>query len=579
MIQDTQLAQILVDANLFSNEQIQDLLTRAQQEKKTILDSILSQKLLSEDALYETIATSYSLPFIQLKDYSIRQDVLFLIPEPIAKTHDIVAFDQADDIIKIAAIDPDDIQTFEFLQKRLPHQLALHITTPSSISAALKQYHKNIQTEFQKLTQGATDENSKDLPPNEKLKQLAEDLPIVRIVNTLLEYAIFENASDIHIEPTEKEVIVRYRVDGILREVMKLPKTVQSGLIARIKILSNLKLDEHRLPQDGRFKIEGKDYKIAFRVSILPVYDGEKIVMRLLNEKNQQLELKDLGWIPSVQEVVERNLNKPHGMILVTGPTGSGKTTTLYAMLNTLNRPEVNISTIEDPIEYRMEHVNQSQVAPHIGFTFAAGLRALLRQDPNIIMVGEIRDQETAEIGIHAAMTGHLVLSTLHTNEAAGTLPRLLDMGIVPFLVASTTNIIIAQRLVRKICDHCIGSYRIEAKAMEEMEKQFDLKELMRVMAQTGAVMSEKEQLTSVLFYRGKGCKKCHDSGYRGRIGIYEVIEMSETIRTLVMERADTDKIKKTAIEHGMITMLQDGFVKAKSGVTTVEEVLRVTRE
>ena len=408
---------------------------------------------------------------------------------------------------------------------------------------------------------------------------MATDLPIVRIVDTLLEYAIFEEASDIHIEPEKKNLIIRYRIDGILRNVMVLPKNTQLGVIARIKILANLKIDEHRLPQDGRFKISAKDYNISFRVSIIPTFDGEKIVLRLLNEKAQILTLEQLGFQPSSLAIVKKNISKPHGMILVTGPTGSGKTTTLYTVLNILNTPEVNIVTIEDPIEYRMPHVNQSQLNPKIGYTFAMALRAFLRQDPNIIMVGEIRDQETSEIAIHAAMTGHLVLSTLHTNDAVTTLPRLSDMGVPAFLVASTTNIIIAQRLVRKICPNCIQSFKLDKLIINELKQQLDITGIMETLQKEKTIIDAKKGLEPLLFYKGKGCKQCNNSGYKGRIGIYEVLEITEELSELILKKANPLELKRQAIKQGMLTIVEDGFIKAKNGITTIEEIMRVTKD
>jgi type IV pilus assembly protein PilB len=395
----------------------------------------------------------------------------------------------------------------------------------------------------------------------------------------MLEYAIFENASDIHIEPQENDLIVRYRIDGRLKQVMTLPKNTQSGIIARIKILSNLKIDEHRLPQDGRFTITSKDYKVAFRVSILPVYDGEKAVLRLLNESAQVLTLEQLGLQPRPLEILKRNIKKPHGIILVTGPTGSGKTTTLYTVLNILNKPEVNISTVEDPIEYRMPKINQSQVSPKIGFTFANGLRSLLRQDPNIIMVGEIRDNETAEIAANAAMTGHLVLSTLHTNDAVTALPRLGEMGVPSFLIASTTNILMAQRLVRKICLHCIQSYTLSKAAVEDLNKQFNVEYILKTLEREGAIMSAATPIESLLFYRGKGCKQCNHEGYKGRIGIYEILEVTHEVADLILNKGTTEDLRRAAQKQGMLTMAEDGFIKAKYGITTIEEVLRVTKE
>jgi type II secretory ATPase GspE/PulE/Tfp pilus assembly ATPase PilB-like protein len=350
--------------------------------------------------------------------------------------------------------------------------------------------------------------------------------------------------------------------------------------MARIKILSNLKIDEHMIPQDGRFKIQVQDETLSFRVSIIPVYDGEKIVMRLLHESQKPLTLDQLGFLPGPKEAVATAIDKPHGMILVTGPTGSGKTTTLYSLLGMLNQPDVNISTIEDPIEYHVAGINQSQINPRVGFTFASGLRAFLRQDPDIIMVGEIRDQETAEIAVHAALTGHLVLSTLHTNDAPTTLPRLLDMGIPPFLVAFTTNVIVAQRLVRKICEHCKKSFTLEKKAADELEKLLDFKKLTALLKSQGIeIDTEEKSIETIKFWRGEGCVRCKDSGYKGRIGIYEVLEMDKELADKISARAGADDIRKFAAEKNMITMLQDGLIKAKQGITTIEEVLRATRD
>ena len=540
---------------------------------KNLESYLIEKKVLTTSSLYESAATYFNVPFVNLKDQIIRKDVLFDIPEPIASTHQIIAFAADDKEIKIAALDPENIEIFEFIKKKTNLEPKIFLTTPESIDEVLKQYHKSLKAEFKELTDENLDTG------DENLKKLAENLPIVRIIDTLLEYAIFEGASDIHIEPEEKDIIARYRVDGILRTVMTLPKTVQHGIVARIKILANLKVDEHRLPQDGRFKINAKDYQVSFRVSIIPTFDGEKIVMRLLNEKAQVLTLEQLGLQPSSLVAIKKNISKPHGMLLVTGPTGSGKTTTLYTMLNILNTPDVNIMTIEDPIEYRMPRVNQSQVNPKIGYTFASGLRAFLRQDPDIIMVGEIRDQETAEIAIHAAMTGHLVLSTLHTNDAVTTLPRLSDMGVPAFLVASTTNVIIAQRLVRKICPNCIQSFKLDTQTIEELKSQINLENIMSTLQKKKIIMDAKQGIENLLFYRGKGCKQCSSSGYKGRIGIYEVLEITEEMSELILKKVSPSELKKQADKQDMLTIIEDGFIKAKNGITTIEEIMRVTKE
>ncbi|MFA6306314.1 MAG: GspE/PulE family protein [Patescibacteria group bacterium] len=573
MLSNQQLKKILEKSDIMPPEEFEKFSAEAEKYGKTLENYLIEKKITTASSLYEDAANYFKVPFINLKDQIIRKDVLFSIPEPIAATHQIIAFASDDKEIKIATLDPENIEIFEFIRKKTNLKPVIYLTTPESLKETVKQYHKSLKAEFKELA------DTKINDSDENLKKLAENLPIVRIVDTLLEYAIFEGASDIHIEPEEKDIIARYRVDGILRTVMTLPKNVQPGIIARIKILANLKVDEHRLPQDGRFKISAKEYKVSFRVSIIPTFDGEKIVMRLLSEKAQVLTLEQLGLQPSALESVKRNIAKPHGMILVTGPTGSGKTTTLYTVMNILNTPEVNIMTIEDPIEYRMPRVNQSQVNPKIGYTFAAGLRAFLRQDPNIIMVGEIRDQETAEIAIHAAMTGHLVLSTLHTNDAVTTLPRLSDMGIPAFLVASTTNIIIAQRLVRKICPNCIQSFKLDKQTVIELKQQLDLENIMRTLEEKKIIVNAKQGIEALLFYRGKGCKQCSNSGYKGRLGIYEVLEVTKEMSELILRKASPSELKKQAEKQNMLTIIEDGFIKAKNGITTIEEIMRVTKE
>ncbi len=582
MIPNSEIKKILETIDLIPKEKLQEAYKKTNANQVTLADFLIKKNLISENVLYESIGNYYKIPFIDLRRNTIRKDILTLIPESIVQTYQIVSFDKNPNEIKIATTDPKNLKIIEFLNKKFNTKISIHITTPSSIKEVLTQYHKGLSSEFKKITKQdiAIPTDSKLSGSKQKdLKQLAQDLPIVRIVDTLLEYAIFEGASDIHIEPTEKDIMVRYRVDGLLREVMRLPKNLQHGIIARIKILSNLKIDEHRLPQDGRFKISTSDYKISFRVSIIPVFDGEKIVMRLLNESAKILSLEQIGFQLKALDMVNLNIKKPQGMILVTGPTGSGKTTTLYTLMNMLNDPSVNISTIEDPIEYRMPRINQSQVNPKIGFTFAQGLRSLLRQDPNIIMVGEIRDGETAEIATHAAMTGHLVLSTLHTNDAVTTLPRLEEMGVPPFLIASTTNVVIAQRLVRKICMNCIHSYTLSKKAIEELKKKINLDAIFNVLEKQGIILSADTPIESLLFYQGKGCKQCNNSGYKGRVGIFEVLEVTDEISQLIIEKAPQKTILQKAKNNGMLSMIEDGFIKAKNGITSIEEVLRATKE
>lgn len=576
MFHESALLKILKSKFELTDTELKKHVDAASKQKKELNTFLVDEGIVDETELYSELAKHLKVDFISLKGQEIKKEVLNLIPAPLAQTHHIIAFAKTSDSISLAMLDPDDIQTIEFIRRKLALIPRVFLTTPTDIKDALRRYHADLEQEginIQQLSEG-------DADAGDDLKKAAEELPIINIVNSVLEHAVYEGSSDIHIEPSEKDVVVRYRVDGMLRQVMTLPKTVKSGIIARIKILANLKIDEHMLPQDGRFKIQIQDEKYSFRVSIMPVYDGEKIVLRLLHEGQKPLELEQLGFLPGPKKLVEAAIGKPHGIVLVTGPTGSGKTTTLYSVLGMLNKPDVNISTIEDPIEYHVGGINQSQTNARVGYTFAKGLRAFLRQDPDIIMVGEIRDQETAEIAIHAAMTGHLVLSTLHTNDAPTTLPRLLDMDIPPFLVAFTANVIIAQRLVRKICENCRVEYKLDKKEVSELLRLTDARMLMQHFKNNRVNLKAQEKnLDSMVFYRGEGCRKCGKSGYKGRIGIYEVLEVDDSLAKQINERATVDEIKQHALRNGMITIIQDGIIKAKQGITTIEEVLRVTRD
>ena len=575
MLSEKILEKILQEKYGLAAKDLKTYSEAAVRNKKTLEQHLLDENIADEQELYSEAAKKLKVPFISLKGREIKKEVLNLIPAPLAQTHQMVIFSTTPDEMHLAMLDPTDIQTIEFIQKKTGLAPKIYITAPSDIRDAQRRYHADLNADLsveqlkEGQAQGADD-----------LKKAAEELPVINIVNNILEHAVFENASDIHIEPQEKEIIIRYRIDGILKNVMTLPKTIQEGIIARVKILSKLKIDEHMVPQDGRFKIKIQEEKLSFRVSIIPVYDGEKIVMRLLHEGQKPLTLDELGFLASQKPKVERAIESPHGMVLVTGPTGSGKTTTLYSILGILNKPGVNISTIEDPIEYHVKGVNQSQINPRAGFTFASGLRSFLRQDPDIIMVGELRDKEPAEIAIHAAMTGHLVLSTLHTNDAPTTLPRLVDMDIPPFLVAFTANIIVAQRLVRKICEHCKKTYTLEKKAVAELAKMIDGKKLLELFKNEKITLKKAESdLRSMTFFRGEGCNRCGQSGYKGRIGIYEILEIDDDLTNRINQRATAKEIKEYAVAHGMLTMAQDGIIKAKIGITTIEEVLRSTRE
>lgn len=579
-ITNEQLRLFLSDSNLLPGDKLKEVFAEAEKEDGQLGPLLLEKGLIGEAELQKVYAYVLGIPFVDLTKEDIPLDILQIVPEPIARKYNIVSFERRERDLKVAMLNPEDLQTIDFIKKKSGYTIVPCLTTKESIQAALRHYEKSLKAEFGDLMT-VVDESEK-VENDDNLEKMASDLPVVRIVDTLLKHAILQSASDIHIEPAEKEVVVRYRIDGILHDAMTLPKDAAAGIVARIKVLSNLKLDEHRQPQDGRFKIEKDDYKISFRVSILPVFDGEKIVMRLLDESSKGLTLEKMGLGNAALETVHREIKKPNGIILVTGPTGSGKTTTLYTILDILNTPEVNISTVEDPVEYRMPRVNQSQVNPKVGMTFAAVLRSLLRQDPDILMVGEIRDQETLEIALHAAMTGHLVLSTLHTNSAAATLPRMLDMGAEPFLIASTVNIIVAQRLVRRACQECRKEYRIDAKEEASLSKSIDVDEVLAALKadpEIGKSLADAKSLADVPFYKSVGCDRCNGEGYHGRLGVYEVMAMDTDIRKLVTQSGTTEEIDLAAKKNGMLSMIQDGFLKAAKGMTTIEEVLRVTKE
>ena len=546
-------------------------------------------------------AAEIDVPFVELKPQEIKHDVLHKIPERIARQYNAVVFDiSAKKVAQVAMSDPDDIQAISFLKKQLGDTVSVSVATRTNILACLDQYRgNNIGSELTKVISGDAEEAAEE-EINED--DIAEDSPIAQTVNLLIEYAIRAGASDVHIEPREEHISIRYRVDGVLREANKLPKKVHGSLVSRIKILSNLKIDERRAPQDGRFKIEVSGQTYALRVSTLPITDGEKVVMRVLNESAKALSLEELGYWGHSLNSINEAMKQPHGMILVTGPTGSGKSTSLFSVLSIINKPSINISTVEDPVEYRIPGANQVQLNPKAGMTFASGLRALMRQDPNVIMVGEIRDGETADIGVQAALTGHLVFATLHTNNAATCLPRLLDMGVEPFLIASTVRAVVGQRLVRKLCIDCREEFKPDPAALKEIDDLFGtgsaevmrhIHELEKAALEGGigtgttgkskvdtAKLSTTESKITVLYKpHDGGCASCGNSGYRGRFGIYEVLSGSSGIQQQIIAGSTSEQIQETAIKQGMVTMQLDGFIKALRGQTSVEEILRVTSE
>jgi type IV pilus assembly protein PilB len=580
-VEPQQLKAFMLDAGLITERKFNQCLKKAQEKGLKIEDILISEKIIEEDELRRLKAYILGIPFVDLEKEKIDEEVLKIIPEPIARAHNIIAYRKRGNILEVAMLDPEDLRTIEFIKKTTPYKILPRLTTPGSIKNALRQYQKTLEAEFGELIKKEAGEiraikEEEKVKEKEELEKMAQELPIIRIVDTLIKHAILQRASDIHIEPMEKEVLVRYRIDGILRDAMTLPKIAASGIVARIKVLSNLRLDEHRVPQDGRFKVESEDYKYSIRVSVLPIFDGEKVVMRLLPETARGFTLEELGLRGEALEQIQANLRKPIGMILVTGPTGSGKTTTLYSMMEILNTPGVNISTIEDPVEYRMPRINQTQVNSKVGLTFATGLRALLRQDPDIIMVGEIRDTETATLAVNAALTGHLVLSTLHTNTAAGAIPRLIQMKVEPFLISSTLNCVLAQRLVRRLYGEKI-QYFLKKSELDNIAKYCDPDRVLEILRKE-KIAKPNQSLTEIPFFRPKPSKEAPD-GYKGRIGIFEVLAVTQTIKELIVQEATADKIEEQSKKEGMITMVEDGFIKAAQGITSIEEVLRVIIE
>ncbi len=601
-ISDSLVEKLLLGAKKITEDKLKELREQEKAEKKPLQDVVIQADAISEKDLTKLYAAEIDTPFVELNVKEIKPETLRLIPERIAKQYGVVLFGVEKDGTKLLAMeDPDDIQAVNFLQKQLGEQIKVGVATSSSIHSALDLYRGSIGNELTKVVT-AEDDTEADAEEEIDEEDLAEDSPIAQTVNLLIEYAIRSSASDVHIEPRENYTSVRYRVDGVLREANKLPKKVHLALISRIKILSNLKIDERRVPQDGRFKIQVGSAVYALRVSTLPIAEGEKVVMRILDESSGAISLENLGyWGPSLT-AIDKSITQPHGMILVTGPTGSGKSTSLFSVLSLLNKPTVNISTIEDPIEYKIPGANQTQVNPKAGMTFAMGLRALLRQDPNIIMVGEIRDTETAGLGVQAALTGHLVFATLHTNNAATCLPRLLDMSIEPFLIASTVRAVVGQRLVRRLCVDCREEVTPDAATIKQIDEIFGtgsapvMKRIHTLEEQAlqggigkanpgksevtvGELSTTETKITKLYKVHQEGCDTCGHVGYKGRVGIYEVLSNTTDVQKLIVGNSTSEVIQDQAIKEGMITMQVDGFIKALRGQTTIEEILRVTAE
>lgn len=591
-ISDVIIEKLLARIGVATPEQIAALKEEGVHSRRPLQDLVLEKEIATEKTLTQAFADYAQIPYVELDPRDIPSDVLNRIPERIARQYNVVLFKIGEDGLQhLAMEDPDDVQAVNFIQKEIGENIQVYIASRENIEAALENYRGDVNQELNEVIDIQREDTNEGQAVTEQ--DVAEDSPIAQTVNLLLEYAIRSHASDIHIEPREEFVQIRYRIDGVLKEVNRLPKNVLGALISRIKILSNLKIDERRVPQDGRFKIKVAGKQYALRVSSLPVADGEKIAMRILDESDQAITLESLGYWGKSLAVMKVALTEPNGMVLVTGPTGSGKSTSLFSILSILNTPDVNISTIEDPVEYKIPGVNQTQTNVKAGMTFANGLRALLRQDPNIIMIGEIRDGETANLGVQAALTGHLVFSTLHTNNAATCLPRLLDMGIEPFLIASTVKAVVGQRLVRRLNKTSRQSYAPSEEEKQAVIRMFNLKdgqdfryihELEKQAVAEGiggdAPLSTDEHGINTLWRANPDDNEdAAHNGYKGRIGVYEVLGNTLAIQKLIMGNSTSNQIQTQAITEGMVTMQTDGLIKALRGETTIEEVLRVSKE
>jgi len=558
MYTNQSLYTVLKEMQVIPSSQLENAYILAQNQKKLLGDALLENNLISEEDLGKLMAEMLGVPFVQLSEIAIPSETLFIIPEVVAKQQRIIAFKKDEKGLHVAMENPTNKEIIEFLQKKTGLPLIIYLTTKRDLDQTLRFYLKDIGKAFEDVmresVEQATGKKKEDIEP-----------PIIKIVETILTYAYENNASDVHLEPGQHAALVRFRIDGVLHDIIEFSLDIYPQIISRLMVMAKLRTDEHATPQDGKIIFTVDSVPLDIRLSIVPVERGEKIVMRLLSERSRQISLQSLGFSQDYLNKIQNAYQKPYGMILATGPTGSGKTTTMYAILKLLNHREVNIMTIEDPIEYDLEGINQIQVNTKTNLTFANGLRSILRQDPNIILVGEIRDQETADIAINSAMTGHLVFSTLHTNDAATTIPRLFDMGIEPFLISSTVNVIVGQRLIRKIHRLCRVS---EDVTLASINQFIDIGTLTKIFGSA----------PSVRLYKGKGCPLCQNSGYEGRMGIYEIMEISPAIKQAIVDKKDALVIRNLAIQNGMKTMLEDGLDKVKQGETTIEEILRVTK-
>lgn len=581
--------QLLVDQGYLSEQQLHDLRQESAEKNKSILSLITERKLVDEENVVQTVAKADNVPYANLDGFKIDSSLIEIIPKDLARNYQAVPIGMMNGRLAVGMVDPTNLQAVDFVSRKIGRSILPHMVSGKSMASALSQYGADVSEEVTAVVGSASEftkneQAIKQQQNPEQVKNLVQDAPITRALNTIMDYAAQLGASDVHMEPREEELKIRFRIDGILKETMALPKEVEPALVSRVKILSNLKIDEHRIPQDGEFQIKHNGNEIDLRIAIAPVIWGEQVVIRLLDKDPSLLSIDSLGYKGRANRLIREGLSKPHGMTLSTGPTGSGKSTTLYASLNMIKDGDINIVTLEDPVEYKMSGINQMQVNNQVGLTFASGLRSILRQDPDVVMVGEIRDAETASLAVQASLTGHVVLSTIHTNSASGVLPRLIDMGIEPFLIASTINTVIGQRLVRRVCEKCSEGYPASEAETDSIKRS--LKGILPESGEADQALKDEmgyETLPSLhekayTLFRGKGCADCQD-GFKGRTGIFEVFKITDDMEKLLATQTTTSQVQAQAQKDGMITMKQDGYLKALNGATTLEEVMRVAAD
>lgn len=573
------LIKLLIEEGLVESSVIQDATRRAEASNKPLFSLLTDEQILDNELLVHAVAQVSGVPYVNLSGSVVDQDILSLLPADVAERFMAVPLAEMQNRLAVAMIDANNVQAVDYLSNRIQRPLKVFMASEESIRHVLDQYKTDLST-VDAAAQATQEESASE---SSGIKTIVQDSPISRALSTILEYAVKSHASDIHIEPLEKALKIRCRVDGVLREIMQLPKSIEPALVSRIKILSNLKIDEHRIPQDGQFAVNVSGKEVDLRIAISPVVWGEQVVIRLLDKSGNSFNLEDMGYAGRALRAIRKGIRRPNGMILTSGPTGSGKSTSLYALIKEIKDDTVNIVTLEDPVEYKMDGVNQIQVNADVGLTFASGLRSILRQDPDVVMVGEIRDSETANLAVQAALTGHLVFSTLHTNSASGVLPRLLDMGIEPFLIASTVNTIIGQRLVRRVAKQrdLYQSSPLETQTIQNTVGHLlpKTKEQVPVFVQDlGYDSLPIANQSSFVLAKGRDTPQT-PRGYSGRAGLYEVMDVTEEIQDLIVKRSTTAEIQRMAIQQGMITMRQDGYLKALNGITTLEEVNRVAAD